>query len=179
MALATFAAVNWKFFLPSTWAFLYKYTQAQVVVHGGLYFAGHLYKNAQAIGWDGLPPWFYLTFAWVKLAPPTVVCVAVGFGLALWLRAPSHRLLLVWVGTWAFFLVPLASKWGRFFLTLQPALVAACGLRGGLRRRLRRRAGHGPGQAPVRRGRLGAWASLGGDGSGRPRWPTHRTTAST
>jgi 4-amino-4-deoxy-L-arabinose transferase-like glycosyltransferase len=127
VALATFAAVNWKFFLPSTWAFLYKYTQAQVVVHGGLYFAGHLYKNAQAVGWDGLPPWFYLTFAWVKLAPPTVLCVAVGFGLALWLRAPSHRLVLVWVGIWALFLVPLASKWGRFFLTLQPALALLAG----------------------------------------------------
>jgi 4-amino-4-deoxy-L-arabinose transferase-like glycosyltransferase len=123
----TFAALNWKFFLPSTWAFLYKYTQAQVVVHGGLYFAGHLYKNAQAFGWDGLPPWFYLTFAWVKLAPPTVVAVAVGLVLALWLRRPSHRLVLVWLGTWGLFLVPIASKWGRFFLSLQPALALLAG----------------------------------------------------
>jgi 4-amino-4-deoxy-L-arabinose transferase-like glycosyltransferase len=127
LALATFATVNWKFFLPSTWAFLYQYTQAKVVVHGGLYFAGHLYKNAQAVGWDGLPPWFYLTFAWVKLAPPTVLAVAVGLGLALWLRAPSHKPLLVWLGTWAAFLVPIASKWGRFFLTLEPVLALLAG----------------------------------------------------
>jgi Dolichyl-phosphate-mannose-protein mannosyltransferase len=127
VAVGTFAAVNWNAFLPATWAFLYKYSQAQVVVHGGLYFAGHLYKNGQAFGWDGLPPWFYLTFAWVKLAPPTVVCVAVGLALALWLRAPSHRLLLAWVGVWALFLVPIASKWGRFFLTLQPALALFAG----------------------------------------------------
>jgi 4-amino-4-deoxy-L-arabinose transferase-like glycosyltransferase len=127
VALATFAAVNWKFFVPSTWAFLYKYTQAKVVVHGGLYYAGHLYKNAQAVGWDGLPPWFYLTFAGVKLAPPTVCAVALGLGLALWLRAPSHRVVLVWIGVWAAFLVPLASKWGRFFLTLEPALALLAG----------------------------------------------------
>jgi 4-amino-4-deoxy-L-arabinose transferase-like glycosyltransferase len=127
VALGTFAAVNWKFFLPSTWDFLYQYTQAKVVVHGGLYFAGHLYKNAQAVGWDGLPPYFYLTFAWVKLAPPTVFAAALGLGLALWLRAPSHRPVLVWIGTWAAFLVPLASKWGRFFLTLEPALALLAG----------------------------------------------------
>ena len=127
VSLGTFAALNWSFFLPSTWAFLYKYSKAQVVVHGGLYFAGHLYKNAQLIGWDGLPPWFYLTFASVKLAPPTLLAVAVGLGLALWLRAPSQRLVLAWIGTWGLFLVPIASKWGRFFLTLQPALALLAG----------------------------------------------------
>jgi 4-amino-4-deoxy-L-arabinose transferase-like glycosyltransferase len=127
LALGIFALVNWKFFLPSTWAFLYKYTQAQVVVHGGLYFAGHLYRNAQAVGWDGLPPWFYLTFAWVKLAPPTVFAVALGLGLALWRRAPAHKPLLVWLGTWGAILVPLASKWGRFFLTLEPVLMLLAG----------------------------------------------------
>jgi Dolichyl-phosphate-mannose-protein mannosyltransferase len=127
VALGTFALVNWKFFLPSTWAFLYKYTQAQVVVHGGLYFAGHLYRNAQAVGWDGLPPWFYLTFAWVKLAPPTVFAVTMGLVLALWRRAPAHKPLLVWLGTWGAILVPLASKWGRFFLTLEPVLMLLAG----------------------------------------------------
>lgn len=127
VALGSFAAVNWMFFAPSSWAFLYKYSKVEVVVHGGLYFAGQLYKNAQLIGWDGLPPWFYLTFAWVKLAPPTVLAVALGLGLALWLRAPSHRLVLVWLGVWALFLVPIASKWGRFFLTLQPALALLAG----------------------------------------------------
>jgi Dolichyl-phosphate-mannose-protein mannosyltransferase len=127
VALGVFAAVNWKFFLPSTWAFLYKYSQAKVSIHGGLYYAGHLYRTAQAVGWDGLPPWFYLTFAWVKLAPPTVFAAALGLGLALWLRAPSHRPVLVWIATWALFLVPIASKWGRFFLTLQPALALLAG----------------------------------------------------
>jgi 4-amino-4-deoxy-L-arabinose transferase-like glycosyltransferase len=127
VALAVFASVNWNFFLPSTWFFLYGYTQAKATVHGGLYYAGHLYRTAQAVGWDGLPPWFYLTFAWVKLAPPTVLAAAVGLGLSLWLRAPSQRVVLVWIGTWAAFLVPLASKWGRFFLTLQPALALLAG----------------------------------------------------
>jgi 4-amino-4-deoxy-L-arabinose transferase-like glycosyltransferase len=127
VSLGTFAAVNWKFFLPSTWAFLGQYFQAKVTTHGGLYFAGHLYRNAQAVGWDGLPPWFYFTFAWVKLAPPTVVAVVLGLGLALWLRAPSHRLVLAWIGAWAAILVPLASKWGRFFLTLEPALALLAG----------------------------------------------------
>jgi len=127
VAFLTFAAVNWTFFLPSTWAFLFKYSQLKVVVHGGLYYAGHIYKNAQPIGWDGLPPWFYLVFAWAKLAPPTVVATALGLGLALWLRAPSHRLVLMWMLVWALFLVPIASKWGRFFLTLQPALALLAG----------------------------------------------------
>jgi 4-amino-4-deoxy-L-arabinose transferase-like glycosyltransferase len=127
VALAAFALVNWMFFLPSTWAFLLQYLQIKVVVHGGLYFAGQLYRNAQAVGWDGLPPWFYLTFAAVKLAPPTVFAAALGFGLALWLRAPSHRVVLVWIATWAAILVPLASKWGRFFITLQPAVALLAG----------------------------------------------------
>jgi len=126
-SLATFAAVNWMFFLPSTWAFLLQYLQAKVTIHGGLYFAGHIYRNAQVVGRDGLPPWFYLTFAWVKLAPPTLLATGLGLGLALWLRAPSHRLVLVWIGAWAAILVPLASKWGRFFLTLQPALALLAG----------------------------------------------------
>jgi 4-amino-4-deoxy-L-arabinose transferase-like glycosyltransferase len=127
VGLVTFAALNWMFFLPSTWAFLYKYSQVKVVTHGGLYFAGTIYRNAQPAGWDGLPPWFYVTFATVKLAPPTVVAVALGLGLALWLRAPSHRLLLVWLGVWSLFLVPIASKWGRFFLTLEPPLALLAG----------------------------------------------------
>jgi len=127
VAVGVFACVNWKFFLPSTWVFLYGYTQAKATVHGGLYYAGHLYRTAQAVGWDGLPPWFYLVFAWVKLAPPTVFTAALGLGLSLWLRAPSQRLVLVWMGTWAAFLVPLASKWGRFFLTLEPALALLAG----------------------------------------------------
>ncbi len=127
VAVGVFAAVNWEFFLPSTWAFLYQYSQAKVSVHGGLYYAGHLYRTAQGVGWDGLPPWFYLTFAGVKLAPLTVFGAALGLGLALWLRAPSHRPVLVWMATWAAFLVPIASKWGRFFLTLQPALALLAG----------------------------------------------------
>lgn len=125
LASAVFLVFDWVILLPSTWAYGMEYLRGSRNVHGGLYFAGQIYAYPPT--GSGLPIWFYFAFAALKLAPPTVIASMVGLGLALFRRAPAQRLLLTWVAMWALILLPLPFKWGRYFVTLEPALLLLAG----------------------------------------------------
>jgi 4-amino-4-deoxy-L-arabinose transferase-like glycosyltransferase len=127
VALLLWACVNWTPFLPSTWEYAKSYTTGGQTVHGSLFFMGRVYHNLVEYGLKGTPPWFYLVFAAVKLAPATLLCALAALAIALWQRRPSHRLLLSWMGVW--FLVHSASgsKWGRFFTSVLPAFLILAG----------------------------------------------------
>jgi 4-amino-4-deoxy-L-arabinose transferase-like glycosyltransferase len=127
VALAVWICINWTPFLPSTWEYAKTYTTGQQTVHGSLFFMGKIFHNLVEYGWNGTPPWFYPVFAFVKLAPATVVLALAGLAVALWKRAASHRIVLAWMGVW--FLVHSASgsKWGRFFTSVLPAFLILAG----------------------------------------------------
>ncbi len=126
-ALLVFAALNWTPFLPSNWEYGLSYSAEKKTIHGSLFFMGKLYHNLPSWWLKGTPPWFYLVFASVKLAPPTVLAAFGGLGLALWQRRPAHRLVLSWMGAWFLILSATGSKWGRFFTSVLPAFLLLAG----------------------------------------------------
>jgi 4-amino-4-deoxy-L-arabinose transferase-like glycosyltransferase len=123
LAAAIWVCLNWTPFLPSTWAYARTYLTGQQTVHGSLFFMGRVYHNLIEYWFNGTPPWFYLVFTAVKLAPLTVVFAAVGLAVAAVQRRPAHRLVLSWIGVWFLMHSASGSKWGRFFVAVLPAFL--------------------------------------------------------
>lgn len=121
IAFGVFAAINWTPFMPSSWHYGMTYMAEQQTIHGSLLFMGRVFHNLPSWGLRGTPPYFYLVFAGVKLAPPTVVLAALGLILALWQRRPSHIVLLAWMVVWFVVFSASGAKWGRFFTSVLPA----------------------------------------------------------
>jgi 4-amino-4-deoxy-L-arabinose transferase-like glycosyltransferase len=128
LALLLWVGLNWTPLFPSTWSYAKTYVAGNDTAAGSLFFMGRIYGNLVQSGFHGLPAWFYLVFAAVKLAPATLALALTGLALALVQRRPAHRLLLSWIGVWFVVLSLSGSKWGRFFTSVMPALLllAAC-----------------------------------------------------
>ena len=127
IAAAIWICLDWTPFLPSTWEYAKSYTTGQQTVHGSLFFMGRVYHNLVEYGLRGTPPWFYLVFAAVKLAPVTVLFAAAGVVFALVQRRPAHRILLSWLAVWFLVHSVSGSKWGRFFTAVLPAFLLFAG----------------------------------------------------
>ncbi len=133
VAAPVFLALDRITLMPSTLSYIGEY----IVGHHlgdrakaeSLFFMGRLYNNLAFQHHNGVPAWFYLVFAAVKLAPTTVVLSVVGLGVALVRRAPAERLMLTWVGLFLFSYAMMNSAYGRYFLPLLSgfALLAAHG----------------------------------------------------
>ena len=125
IALVVFSAVNWAPFLPSTWEYIGQYLAGDKLgdraTSETLLFRGHLYGNLAFNFRGGVPPWFHLAFAWVKLAPPTAVLAFSGIALALWRRRPAHLVFLCWIGTFVLSFTVSSAMYGRFFVSVLPA----------------------------------------------------------
>ena len=125
LAGAAFVTLDWVVLRPSTWAYLAAYVSGHPLgdraKSESLIFLGQSYDNLAFHFHRGVPIWFYLAFAAVKLAPPTVVLAAAGLGLALIRRAPAHRILLAWLGVFLLAYVVMSAKYGRYFLPILPA----------------------------------------------------------
>jgi Dolichyl-phosphate-mannose-protein mannosyltransferase len=127
LALPIWACLNWTPFLPATWEYAKSYVSGGQTVHGSLFFMGRIYHNLVEYTVRGTPPWFYLVFAAVKLAPATVLLALTGLGLAVTERRPAHRMLLSWMGVWFLVHSIFGSKWGRFFVSVLPAFLLLAG----------------------------------------------------
>ncbi len=140
------AAIDWTPFLPATWRYGLSYISGGQTIHGILFFMGRIYHNLVEYTVFGTPPWFYLVFTVVKLAPATFVLALTGLGVALAERKPAHRLVLSWLGVWFLIHSAFGSKWGRFFISVLPAflLLAAHAVALLAERARRARAGTGP-----------------------------------
>jgi 4-amino-4-deoxy-L-arabinose transferase-like glycosyltransferase len=133
VAAPVFLALDWITLMPSTLRYIGEY----IVGHHlgdrakaeSLFFMGRLYNNLAFHHQNGVPVWFYLVFAAVKLAPTTVVLSVVGLGVAIARRAPAEKLMLTWVGLFLLSYAVMNSAYGRYFLpTLSAfALLAAHG----------------------------------------------------
>ncbi|BDG10854.1 ArnT family glycosyltransferase [Anaeromyxobacter paludicola] len=125
IALVVFAAVNWAPFLPSTWEYIAHYVAGDAVgdraTSETLLFRGRLYGNLAFNFHGGVPFWFHLAFAWVKLAPPTAVLAFAGLALALLRRRPAHVVFLCWIGTFVLSFTIASAMYGRFFVSVLPA----------------------------------------------------------
>ncbi len=78
LAIPLWAALNWTPFLPPTWEYAKSYISGGQTIHGSLFFMGRIYHNLVEYTVRGTPPWFYLVFAAVKLAPATFVFALAG-----------------------------------------------------------------------------------------------------
>ncbi len=157
LALAVFLALNWAPLLPGTFAYMGRYIHGEAVggdrgISESLFFMGKLYGNLALHG-DATPAWFFGAFALFKFLPATALLGVAGVGLALWRRAPAHRILLPWFLVFFLFSVVAGAKYGRFFVSVMPAFLlvaahAAVSLAGALAAALRR--------SPAERARAGA-----------------------
>jgi 4-amino-4-deoxy-L-arabinose transferase-like glycosyltransferase len=127
IAAAIWVCVDWTPFLPSTWEYAKTYTTGQQTVHGSLIFMGRVYHNLVEYGLRGTPPWFYLVFAAVKLAPATMLFAVVGLVAAVAQRRAAHRVVLSWLVVWFVIHSLSGSKWGRFFTAVLPAFLLLAG----------------------------------------------------
>jgi 4-amino-4-deoxy-L-arabinose transferase-like glycosyltransferase len=127
IALVVFALFNWTPFMPSSWDYGLSYVAEKQTIHGSLLFMGELFHNLPSWGLKGTPPWFYVVFAAVKLAPPTVFLASIGIALALRERKPSHIVMLGWIVVWFLIFSISGSKWGRFFTSVLPAFLLFAG----------------------------------------------------
>src|SRR2546430_421979 len=123
IAALVWVCLDWTPFLPSTWEYARTYLTGQQTVHGSLYVMGRIYPNLLECGLHGTPVWFYAVFAAVKLAPLTVLCAAIGLGVAIAQRKASHRIVLSWMAVWFLVHSVSGSKWGRFFTPVLPAFL--------------------------------------------------------
>jgi hypothetical protein len=129
VTLAVWVVLNWTPLLPATWAYVPVYLAGGDTLQGSMFFMGHIYDSLAQRGPFGTPPWYYLVFTAVKLAPVTLVLAVTGLAVALHERLPAHRLLLSWLGLWfVAHSVVLGGKFGRYYTSALPAilLLAAC-----------------------------------------------------
>jgi 4-amino-4-deoxy-L-arabinose transferase-like glycosyltransferase len=130
IALAVFLAINWSFLLPSTHEYLLRHVGGDVIddrgVSESLLFMGRLHGNLGFRG-DATPAWFFGAFAAFKFATPTALLGAIGIAIALWRRAPAHRILLAWGLVFSLFFVVAGSKYGRFFISVTPPFLLLAG----------------------------------------------------
>lgn len=127
LAFLIWAGFNWTPFLPSTWEYARSYIPGGQTVHGSLFFMGHIYPNLVQYGLAGTPPWFYVVFTVVKLAPATLLFALGGLAVALRRRRPAHRLVFAWMGVWFAVHSASGSKWGRFYISVLPAFLLLAG----------------------------------------------------
>lgn len=127
LAFLIWAGLDWTPFLPSTWEYARTYIPGGQTVHGSLFFMGHTYHNLVQYGPAGTPPWFYVVFTVVKLAPGTLLFALGGLAVALWHRQPAHRVVLAWMGVWFAVHSASGSKWGRFYISVLPAFLILAG----------------------------------------------------
>ena len=127
VAAGIWVCLDWTPFLPSTWAYARSYLPGQQTVHGSLFFMGRVYHNLLEYWLRGTPPWFYLVFAAVKLAPVTVLFAAAGLAAAIVQRKAAHRIVLSWLAVWFLVHSVSGSKWGRFFTAVLPAFLLLAG----------------------------------------------------
>lgn len=120
-ALVVFGLVNWTPFMPSSWAYGVSYMREQQTIHGSLFFMGEIHHNLPSHHVLGTPPWFYVVFAAVKLAPLTFLLAVLGLAIAIRERRPGHVVILSWMALWFVVFSVSGAKWGRFFQTILPA----------------------------------------------------------
>ncbi len=125
VALAVFLVLDPVIVLPSTLHYIRRYVAGDPLgdraKSESLMFLGRLYDNRAFHFRGGVPIDFYLAFAALKLAPPTVIMAAAGLGIALVRQARAHRVLLAWLGVFLVSYTVMSAKYGRYFLPILPA----------------------------------------------------------
>jgi hypothetical protein len=126
VALATFGLLDFPIFAPRTWTYLLNWMSGAKIgdraSSESILFMGKLYANLGLQYRGATPPWFFLVFAVVKFALPTVILATAGLFIAVKRRNPSHRILLVWVVVWYASFLVTGAKYGRYFTAVAPAL---------------------------------------------------------
>lgn len=132
VALAVMLALDWVVLTPAAWHYIGEYLAGGKDLGDrgtseSYLFMGRLWDNL-AFHIRAAPPWwFHLAFAAVKFAPPTALLMAGGLGLALWRRAASDRVILVWIAFMLLVYFVSGAKYGRYFLCMMPAFALAAG----------------------------------------------------
>ncbi len=130
VSFAVFVALNWAPFLPGTIDYLIRDIRGDLGgdrgVSESILFMGRLRGN-MALQWDRAPIWFYGAIATLKFLPATAALTLLGFGMALWRRTPADRLALSWLAIFHLFGLVFGAKYGRFFVSIAPAVLALTG----------------------------------------------------
>jgi 4-amino-4-deoxy-L-arabinose transferase-like glycosyltransferase len=123
--------LDWVILLPSSWQYLWTFVQGNPngdrATSESYWFMGKLWDNLGAHVRTAPPFWFHLLFAAIKLSVPSASLVAIGLVIALWRRAPAHKIVLLWVGFLLLVYFVMAVKYGRYFIPLFPPLVLLAG----------------------------------------------------
>ena len=123
IAAVAWLAINWTPLMPSTWAYLRDHAAGRHVATPSFYFMGSLYSSLPLQLLDGVPPWFYVVFAFAKLTPLVFALALSGIALSLRRAGPGQRIALVWIAFWYATWMLSGAKYGRYFLSVLPAFL--------------------------------------------------------
>jgi 4-amino-4-deoxy-L-arabinose transferase-like glycosyltransferase len=127
LALLVFLPLDFVVLRPSTWRYIGAYLRGDAIedrmTSESVLFMGRHFANFAFQLRGGAPLSYWPVFAAVKLAPPTVLLAAAGLLIALARRRPAHCIVLAWIGMWSFSFTVASVKYGRYFLSVLPALL--------------------------------------------------------
>lgn len=127
----SFVLLNLPILLPGTWRAAFGFASYKRVGHDSYEFMGRLYTHTLMNWLRGVPWYFYLVFAAVKLPPLTIVACLTGLPLMLRRRLGDGRyFLFFWVLLGFLPFVPAGGKFTRYFTPVLPVvhIIAAIGI---------------------------------------------------
>lgn len=127
----SFVLLNLPILLPGTWRAALNFASYKRVGHDSYEFMGQLYTHTLMNWLRGVPWYFYLVFAAVKLPPLTIVAFLTGLPLMLRRRLGDGRyFLFFWVLLGFLPFVPAGGKFTRYFTPVLPVvhIIAAIGM---------------------------------------------------
>lgn len=115
--------------LPDTWRQMGLFAGNKLIGHDGYEFMDKIYRH-RFIDWlNGLPPYFYLVFTWVKLPLLTLTGLVVGLPLLFRRKLGDGRyFILFWLFFWFFGFSFLGGKFTRYYTTALPAVLVTAAL---------------------------------------------------
>jgi hypothetical protein len=126
---AAFILCNPAILLPDTWRAMRSFASYKLIAHDSYEFMGTLYNHRFTEWLRGVPWYFYLVFAAVKLPPPTLAACALGLPQIFRRRTGDGRYFIIfWLFFWFMAFTFAGGKFTRYLTTVMPCLLIAAAL---------------------------------------------------
>jgi hypothetical protein len=126
---AAFLLFNPAIFLPGTWRAMKSFATYKSLGHDSYEFMGALYDQRFTVWLRGVPWYYYLLYAAVKLPLATLAACALGLPQLFRRRTGDGRYFIIfWLFIWLTTFTFVGGKFTRYFTTVLPCLLIAAAL---------------------------------------------------
>ena len=129
VALAAFLLCNPAILLPDTWRAMLSFASYKMLGHDSYEFMGRLYHHRFTEWLGGVPWYYYLLFAAVKLPPLTLLAFLTGLPQIFRRRTGDGRYFIIfWLFFWLMAFTFVGGKFTRYVTTVLPCLLVIAAL---------------------------------------------------